>query len=61
MATAMEITEAPDQLSAEEIGTNGTTNNGNKTRIKKRQRNSLKEIVFDNAKEVEVAVIKENH
>ncbi|CAF1201184.1 unnamed protein product, partial [Didymodactylos carnosus] len=60
MTTAMEIGEVSAYVSDEKINTNEIVNNGNKKRGKKRQRSWMKEMVCNNVKEVEEAVINEN-
>ena len=61
MATTLEIVEVPAYVSDDEMDTNETANNKNQKRMKKRQRNWVEEMVFNNSEEAEEAVIKENH
>ncbi|CAF3328610.1 unnamed protein product [Rotaria sp. Silwood2] len=60
MTTAVEIVEVPTYVSDDEMDKSETVDNGNKKRVKKRQRNWVEEIVFNNTKEAEEAVMKEN-
>ncbi|KAF9758301.1 hypothetical protein NGRA_3148 [Nosema granulosis] len=56
----MDIVEVPNYVSDEEISTNESVSSGNIKRVKKRQRNWVKEMVFNTATEAKQAVIKEN-
>ncbi|CAM4952599.1 unnamed protein product [Rotaria socialis] len=60
MATATVIGEVPTYVSDDEMDTSETEDNGNKKRVKKRQRNWVEKMVFINTEEAEEAVIKEN-
>jgi hypothetical protein len=59
MATALEIVEVPTYVSDDEMDTSETVDNGNKNCVKKRQRNLVEKMVFNNTEEAEEAVIKE--
>ncbi|CAF1118993.1 unnamed protein product [Rotaria sordida] len=60
MTTVAEIVEVPTYVSDDEVDKSETVDNGNKKRAKKRQRNWVEEMVFNNTEEAEEVVIKEN-
>jgi hypothetical protein len=60
MAMMLEIVEVPTYVSDDEMDTSDTIDNGKKKSVKKRQRNWVEAMVFNNTEEAEEAVIKEN-
>jgi hypothetical protein len=60
MATAIEMDEVPTYISDEETSVNELVHSENKKRVKQRQRNWVKEMVFNNAHEAEQAIIEES-
>jgi hypothetical protein len=61
MATAMEMDEVPSYISDEEASITRTVNTENNERVKQKQRNWVKEMVFNNTYEAGEAVKRENH
>ncbi|CAF2097309.1 unnamed protein product [Rotaria magnacalcarata] len=52
--------EVPTYVSDDEMDTSETEHNGNKKRVKKRQRNWVEKMVFNNIEEAEETAIKED-